>query len=127
MKVFAIGDPHLALDTEGKSMDRFGPRWVGHPQKIARACVFGFLGLTMGCAKCHSHKYDPISQHEYYQFYAFFNQTEDADRSDEAPKLQLPTAAQALQLEALRQRIQTAEAQHEQRGEDDPSETWQGP
>ena len=51
-----------------------------------------WMGLTMGCAKCHTHKYDPISIEEYYSFYAFFNQTEDADRP--GPVIPTPTAAQ---------------------------------
>ena len=43
-----------------------------------------WLGLTVGCAQCHDHKYDPISQREYYQLFAFLN------TSDE-PSLPLPS------------------------------------
>jgi len=60
-----------------------------------------WMGLTAGCAKCHSHKYDPLTQREYYQLYAFFNQTEDADRPDESPRLATPTREQQRALAGL--------------------------
>src|SRR2546427_111768 len=48
-----------------------------------------WLGLTIGCCQCHNHKFDPISQREYYQFFAFFNNQDE-------PKLSLGPADQAV-------------------------------
>ena len=46
-----------------------------------------FLGLSVNCAQCHTHKFDPIKHDEYYKFYAFLNQ-------DEEPEMEVPTAAE---------------------------------
>lgn len=67
--------------------------------------VQAWMGLTMGCAQCHSHKFDPISQQEYYQFYAIFNQTEDSDKGDESPTMPYPTADQRGKMSALKSEI----------------------
>ncbi|HYF35307.1 MAG TPA: DUF1553 domain-containing protein [Prosthecobacter sp.] len=44
-----------------------------------------WMGTTMACAQCHTHKYDPITHKEYFQFYDFLNQSADADKKDESP------------------------------------------
>jgi uncharacterized protein DUF1553/uncharacterized protein DUF1549/cytochrome c/F5/8 type C domain-containing protein len=44
-----------------------------------------WMGTTMACAQCHTHKFDPITINEYFQFYAFLNQSADSDKKDEVP------------------------------------------
>lgn len=69
-----------------------------------------WLGLTVGCARCHEHKYDPLPQQEYYQLFAFFNQVAevggvDRRNSTAAPVLELPTAEQTGRIAALEKTI----------------------
>jgi len=56
-----------------------------------------WMGLTLQCAQCHHHKFDPIRQPDFYAFAALFNQTEDNDQGDERPTLRVisPTQAKA--------------------------------
>jgi Protein of unknown function (DUF1553)/Protein of unknown function (DUF1549)/Planctomycete cytochrome C len=63
-----------------------------------------FLGLTLGCARCHDHKFDPVSQSEFYQFYGFFNSVDELGvytetRGNVPPLITLPTADENKQLD----------------------------
>lgn len=64
-----------------------------------------WLGLTIGCAQCHDHKYDPLSQKEYYQLYAFFHNVPekglDGNTGNAAPLLRMPSAEQTKRLENM--------------------------
>jgi len=64
-----------------------------------------WMGTTIACAQCHSHKYDPISQQEYFGSFAIFNNTEDSDRGDESPLHEVWTDAQSTRRTTLADRI----------------------
>ena len=63
--------------------------------EVTGATASIFLGLTAGCARCHDHKYDPISTRDFYRLQAFFNATQ-ADRAVEVPYKEKGFAAKAL-------------------------------
>lgn len=67
-----------------------------------------WLGLTVGCAQCHTHKYDPLTHTEYYRLFAFFNQTQDVNSI--SPQLQVPSDQQREQLAELNEKITSATA-----------------
>ena len=77
-----------------------------------------WMGLTMGCAKCHSHKYDPISQQDYYSVYAIFNQTADVDRSDDFPVLPLPTSEQLRAISEIEAGIKSLQLEKKEKSDD---------
>ncbi len=64
-----------------------------------------FLGLTVGCAVCHDHKFDPISQREFYQLFAFFNNMDgnamDGNSKAPAPVLKIASDEQTAELAQL--------------------------
>lgn len=95
-------------NTEGGT-DREEFRVAAVKDRIA-VTAQAWMGLTLGCAQCHSHKFDPISQQDYYSFYAIFNQTEDADRPDDQPTMPLPSDEQRAQMKKLGEEITALEA-----------------
>ena len=72
-----------------------------------------FLGLTMGCARCHNHKYDPFTQKEYYQLYGYFNSIPEDGRfanfGNSRPWMAAPTREQQEQLRSLETKLAQAE------------------
>lgn len=68
-----------------------------------------WMGLTLTCARCHTHKYDPIAQKEYYGLYSFFNNIDesimDGNKPNPDPFIKLPTPEQSARLEQLKKFI----------------------
>jgi len=79
-----------------------------------------WLGLTMGCARCHDHKYDPIKQKEFYQAFALFNNVPEKGKAvkygNSPPIIKAPTREQQAQLKAIDEDLAVAEAQYAKLG-----------
>ena len=71
-----------------------------------------WMGLTMGCARCHDHKFDPVSTREYYQMIAFFDNITESGRAikfgNSEPYVTAPTKLQQQQLEKLERDVEKA-------------------
>ena len=84
---------------------------------IDRVTTFAtvFMGTTSGCSVCHDHKFDPLTQKEFYQFFAFFNSLDgnpmDGNRKDHAPVLKLPTKEQSESLASHRKELASLKKQ----------------
>jgi hypothetical protein len=101
------------LTNEGGSI---AEEWLAE-NAADRVQTFGtaILGLTIECARCHDHKYDPITMRDYYSLAAFFNSIDENGMYDSAakvpsPSLLLPTAEQERELAAASVKVGAAEA-----------------
>src|SRR5579864_7160512 len=74
-----------------------------------------FLGLTVGCARCHNHKFDPITQKEYYQMFAYFNRVPERGNAfkygNSPPVVAAPTPEQETRLDALVRQLASVQQQ----------------
>ncbi len=103
---------HRMMAETGSNPDEY---WVENV--LDRTTTMGtvWLGLTLGCARCHDHKFDPITQKDVYQFYSFFNNSAESGvglkGGNAPPIIAAPTPEQQIRLKALEDKVKAAEAQ----------------
>lgn len=73
-----------------------------------------WMGLTMMCGRCHDHKYDPISQKEFYRFFAFFNNISEKGLNGFNPKAKVPSPFVQDEYESLANQVASARTEYEQ-------------
>ena len=92
-----------------------------------------WMALTLNCCRCHDHKYDPVSQKEFYQLFAFFNSVDESgvlevEGGNTRPVLKIPTAEHEQKLAELKQAVTDAEARHAELAKSSPTRqsSWEG-
>ncbi|MCP3915696.1 MAG: DUF1549 domain-containing protein [bacterium] len=104
---------HRQTNEGGSIEEEFRVEYVSDRVETMAAA---FLGLTVACARCHDHKFDPISQRDYYELSSFFDDIDESGlyshftRSVPTPALDLPTGEQEARLPELEEGVRRAEA-----------------
>ena len=105
----AFGRNHVINSEGGIIEEEYRVEYVADR---VRTLGMAWLGLTVECAKCHDHKYDPISQKDHYRFFAFFNNVpelgEDGRVANAVPMIPAPTKAEQQRMAALDKTIEKA-------------------
>ena len=104
----AFNRNHRQTNEGGSVEEEFRAEYIAD-----RVNTFGaaFLGLTLECCRCHDHKYDPLSQRDYYQLASFFNSIDESGLyshftdATPTPTLQLSTDQQVAELQSLREQV----------------------
>ena len=103
---------HRLMAETGANPDEY---WVENILDRTTTMGTAWLGLTLGCARCHDHKYDPISQKEVYQFYSFFNNNAESGvglkGGNSPPVMAAPTPEQQATRQELEKKVIAAEEQ----------------
>ncbi len=115
-QIIATGFNRNTLFNEEGGVDKDEAHWTELLDRVNTTATV-WLGSTLACAQCHNHKFDPFTQKEYYQFLAFFNNSDykekaygDTSRKYIEPQLDLPTPEQAARRDELQKRIDALEA-----------------
>ena len=98
---------HMITEETGVFPEEYRTEYVADR---VRTTASVWMGLTAGCAQCHDHKYDPLTQREFFQLFAYFNNLPEAGiaggkQKNAAPELRLPSPEQSVAHDKLTQRL----------------------
>ncbi|MEK6261767.1 MAG: PSD1 and planctomycete cytochrome C domain-containing protein [Planctomycetota bacterium] len=113
---------HMITEETGVIPEEYRTEYVADR---VRTTASVWMGLTAGCAQCHDHKYDPLTQREFFQLFAYFNNLPEAGiaggkQKNAAPELRLPSREQSAAQDELTRRL--GEVERELAGYSLPSE-----